>query len=54
MQSVPYVLHYPCGIVGWLSETEEFMLRQTTLKIIAVYPRLSHEDEQSQGGGADD
>ena len=30
---------------GWLSETEDFMLRQTTQKITALYPRLSHEDE---------
>lgn len=33
------------GIVGWLSETEDFMLRQTIPKITALYPRLSHEDE---------
>src|SRR5699024_10289626 len=31
---------------GWLSETEDFMLRQATQNLItALYPRLSHEDE---------
>ncbi len=31
---------------GWLSETEDFMLRQATQNLItAAYPRLSHEDE---------
>ena len=36
----------PRNRAGWLSETEDFMLRQATQNLItALYPRLSHEDE---------
>ena len=45
IQTAAHVVQSKYGIVGWLSETEDFMLRQTTPKITALYPRLSHEDE---------
>jgi len=45
IQTAAHVVQSKYGIVGWLSETEDIMLRQTTPKITALYPRLSHEDE---------
>lgn len=45
IQTAAHVVQPKYGIVGWLSETEDFMLRQTIPKITALYPRLSHEDE---------
>ena len=40
------VSHLTSVFKDWLSETEDFMLRQTNQQpITALYPRLSHEDE---------
>ena len=42
------MVYYLYGIVGWLSETEDIMLRQTTqtIPVAALYARLSKDDEQ--------
>ena len=48
VQPAPPMVYYSYGIVGWLSETEDIMLRQTTqtIPVAALYARLSKDDEQ--------